>query len=91
MSFATEDRISLDQAAELLAIGGVAPTTKRVRNWCIAGVNGLRLEHGRIGKNYYTTREACARFIAAQVQQFIAQDAPRTEDETAELQEAGLL
>ncbi len=54
-----EERLSLTTLASEL---GVSPKT--VSRW-VEGFRGCRLEHYRLGKRRYSSRQAAARFVAA--------------------------
>ena len=55
-----EERLSLTTLASEL---GVSPKT--VSRWADEGFRGCRLEHYRLGKRRYSSRQAAARFVAA--------------------------
>lgn len=54
------DGLTLAQAARELP-GSPNPST--VWRWCKRGVNGVRLEYRRVGRNIVTNRAALQRFI----------------------------
>ena len=56
----TEERLPLTTLASEL---GVSPKT--VSRWADEGFRGCRLEHYRLGKRRYSSRQAAARFVAA--------------------------
>ena len=45
---------------------GTTPAYSTVYRWTTVGVNGVRLEKQRVGKNIYTSFEALDRFFAKQ-------------------------
>lgn len=61
-----EHLLSFSEAAQCLpTINGrrLAPST--LYRWCRRGVNGVRLEYIRVGRNMVTSREALERFFVA--------------------------
>lgn len=58
MSLATEQRISLKEAAKILDVSVVT-----VRSYCNHGLNGICLEHIPRPKKFETSREAIERFL----------------------------
>ena len=70
-----ESRINFDEAAELLPGRKGKPTRQAVRRWAVAGtlvkneatgeVRRVRLEARRVAGTWFTSREACQRYIAA--------------------------
>ncbi len=65
-----EDKVTLVEAARLVGVG-VHPTT--VTRWCRKGVRlatgaVVRLEYLRAGAKFITTKQALARFLAAQTE-----------------------
>ena len=55
-----EDRVHLAALASELGVD-----RKTVIRWADVGYGGWRLEHYRIGRKRYSTRQATARFLAA--------------------------
>jgi hypothetical protein len=58
--FGNEVPISLADARDFLPN---RPDISTLFRWCTPGVRGITLEHVRIGKRIYTSREAVQRFI----------------------------
>lgn len=61
---AHEDLIHFPEAAK--EFPGRAPSLQTLHRWRLKGVRGVRLETAIVGGLRYTSREAIARFIAAQ-------------------------
>ena len=71
-----EELLSLTEATKVMPkVNGKRPAVSTLWRWCRRGLNGVRLEYLRIGRNIVTSREALDRFFAA----LAAADAPLAE------------
>ena len=58
--------VSLSQAAAMCpAVDGRRPNPSTIFRWITKGLDGVRLEHRRIGRRVVTTPEALEQFFAA--------------------------
>ena len=59
-----ETLITLGDAARLLPrkMNGRRVHIKTVARWCLYGIQGIKLESLKMGRNRYTSKEACQRF-----------------------------
>ena len=64
LSKSGEELIRLEDARQ--TDPGPPPAYSTVYRWTTVGVNGVRLEKQRVGKNIYTSFEALDRFFAKQ-------------------------
>ena len=64
LSKSGEELIRLEDARQ--NVPGTTPAYSTVYRWTTVGVNGVRLEKQRVGKNIYTSFEALDRFFAKQ-------------------------
>jgi len=64
LSKSGEALIKLEDARQ--NVPGITPAYSTVYRWTTVGVNGVRLEKQRVGKNIYTSFEALDRFFAKQ-------------------------
>lgn len=60
----TEDVLTLaDARRELAGIIGRRPDKTTLYRWCLRGVQGVKLDHVRLGGRILTSRQAITRFI----------------------------
>lgn len=62
----TETRLSMSEAADLMGVHTATAVRHTQRGVRLAGGERLTLEHYRVGAKLFTSREAVARFLAAQ-------------------------
>ena len=62
----TEDVVSVSEArGEIASITNKRPDKATIIRWFKRGVGGVKLEHVRLGNQYFTSRQALTRFIEA--------------------------
>jgi hypothetical protein len=66
MALYDDNLLSLREATQYVpAINGKRHATSTLYRWCRHGINGVKLEYVRIGRNIATTAEALDRFFKA--------------------------
>lgn len=65
-SLVRESLLTFSEAVRYLPkVNGRRHAPSTVYRWCKQGINGVRLEYIRVGRNMVTTREALERFFTA--------------------------